>query len=93
MRKFDIKKAILVGFSGGMIVRKFAHMFEKNLEGLIIINSPHKRTLVQQKSIDKRVKQAENKGPQSTVNDAIKDGSLMNIFYQNQKIKLIKIGY
>ena len=73
MRKLGYKKAILVGFSlGGMIVRKFAHMFEKNLEGLIIINSPHKRTLVQQKSIDKRVKQAENKGPQSTVNDAIK---------------------
>ncbi len=37
MRKLGYKKAILVGFSlGGMIVRKFAHMFEKNLEGLII---------------------------------------------------------
>ena len=73
-----------------MIVRKFAHMFEKDLEGLIILNSPHKRTLIQQNSIDKRVKQAENKGPQSTVNDAIKDGSLMNIFYQNKKDKAYK---
>ena len=91
MRKLGYKKVILVGFSlGGMIVRKFAHMFEKNLEGLIIINS-HKRTLVQQKSIDKRVKQAENKGPQSTVSDAIKRWfSDEYILSKPKKIKLIK---
>ena len=90
MRKFGYKKAILVGFSGGMIVRKLAHV-RKNLEGLIIINSPHKRSLVQQKSIDKRVKQAENKGPQSTVNDAIKRWfSDEYILSKPKKIKLIK---
>ena len=92
MRKLGYKKAILVGFSlGGMIVRKFAHMFEKDLEGLIILNSPHKRTLIQQNSIDKRVKQAENKGPQSTVNDAIKRWfSDEYILSKPKKIKLIK---
>ena len=66
-------------------------MYEKNLEGLIILNSPHKRTLIQQNSIDKRVKQAENKGPQSTVNDAIKRWfSDEYILSKPKKIKLIK---
>ena len=54
-----------------MIVRKFAHMFEK-FGGSYYYKFTSTRTLVQQKSIDKRVKQAENKGLQSTVNDAIK---------------------
>ena len=46
---------------------------------------------MQQNSIDKRVKQAENKGPQSTVNDAIKRWfSDEDILSKPKKIKLIK---
>ena len=86
------EKAILVGFSlGGMIIRKFANMFENNLEGLVILNSPHKRTLEQQISIDKRVKQATDQGPGSTVDHAIKRWFTDDYISNNpEKIQLIK---
>lgn len=86
------KKAILIGFSlGGMIIRKFANMFENSLEGLVILNSPHERSLEQQISIDERVKQAEKQGPKSTVDDAIKRWFSDNYISKNpQKINLIK---
>ena len=86
------EKAILVGFSlGGMIIRKFSNIFENNLEGLIILNSPHKRTREQQISIDKRVKQATNRGPKSTIDDAIKRWFSDDYISKNSEIiKLIK---
>ena len=86
------KKAILIGFSlGGMIIRKFANMFENSLEGLVILNSPHERSLEQQIAIDERVKQAEKQGPKSTVDDAIKRWFSDSYISKNpQKINLIK---
>ena len=86
------EKAILVGFSlGGMIIRKFVNIFENNVEGLIILNSPHKRNPEQQISIETRVKQAADQGPKSTVDDAIQRWFSDEYISKNQeKVQLIK---
>ncbi|MDG1677929.1 MAG: alpha/beta hydrolase, partial [Tateyamaria sp.] len=55
----NIQTATILGFSlGGMIARRFAQDFPKKTDALIILHSPHRRTLEAQRAILKRVAQA-----------------------------------
>ena len=68
----NIQTAKILGFSlGGMIARRFAQDFPKKTDALIILHSPHRRTLEAQRAILKRVAQARHEGPQSTVEAAL----------------------
>ncbi len=67
-----IETASLAGFSlGGMILRRFAQDHAHRTTGLVILNSPHKRSTDAQDAILKRVEQARLEGPQSTVEAAL----------------------
>lgn len=67
-----IETATLAGFSlGGMIVRRFAQDHAHRTTGLVILHSPHKRSVDAQDAILKRVEQARHEGPQSTVEAAL----------------------
>lgn len=67
-----IDQAVIAGFSlGGMIARRFAQDFPGRTQGLTILHSPHKRSDAAQDAILKRVDQAREEGPQSTVEAAL----------------------
>jgi len=67
-----VERAIIVGFSlGGMIARRFAQDHPTRTEALGILHSPHKRTVVAQDAIVKRVEQAKVEGPSATVEAAL----------------------
>ena len=70
--ELNFSKVILIGFSlGGMIARHFTKTYQSMVKGLIILNSPHKRSPSAQESVYKRYLQVAEKGPISTVDDAI----------------------
>lgn len=65
-------RATIIGFSlGGMICRRFAQDQPARTRGLVILNSPHRRTGDAQAAILKRVEQAARDGPQATVEAAL----------------------
>ena len=67
-----IQKAVIIGFSlGGMVARRFAQDAPQKSQGMVILHSPHKRSNAAQAAILKRVDQARNMGPQSTVEAAL----------------------
>lgn len=67
-----IDAAAIAGFSlGGMIARRFAQDAPDRAAALIILHSPHQRTDDAQAAIVKRVVQAREDGPQSTVEAAL----------------------
>jgi len=67
-----VERATIIGFSlGGMIARRFAQDVPQRASALIILHSPHKRSEKAQKAILKRVDQARELGPQSTVEAAL----------------------
>ena len=67
-----IDRAVIAGFSlGGMIARRFAQDDPDRAQALIILHSPHKRTEAAQDAILKRVEQARELGPDSTVEAAL----------------------
>jgi len=67
-----IDRAVICGFSlGGMIARRFAQDEPERAAGLIILHSAHKRSEVAQTAILKRVDQAREMGPGSTVEAAL----------------------
>ncbi|MDT2075824.1 MAG: alpha/beta hydrolase [Planktomarina sp.] len=67
-----VERATITGFSlGGMIARRFAQDVPQRASALIILHSPHKRSEKAQKAILKRVDQARELGPQSTVEAAL----------------------
>ena len=64
--------AALVGFSlGGMIARRFAQDAPDRAKALAILHSPHRRSESAQAAIVKRVEQAREAGPRSTVEAAL----------------------
>ncbi|SFE99438.1 3-oxoadipate enol-lactonase [Sulfitobacter brevis] len=68
----DIARATIVGFSlGGMIARRFAQDAPQKTRALGILHSPHKRSDAAQAAILKRVDQAREMGPTSTVEAAL----------------------
>ena len=68
----NIDRAVIGGFSlGGMIARRFAQDTPDRAQGLIILHSPHKRSGAAQDAILKRVDQAREMGPSSTVEAAL----------------------
>lgn len=68
----EITKATIAGFSlGGMIARRFAQDLPHRTQALIILHSPHKRSEEAQAAILKRVEQARELGPRSTVEAAL----------------------
>ena len=68
-----LSQIVLIGFSlGGMIARHFALSHPKKIQGLIILNSAHRRTESAQTAIYGRYKKILESGPKSTVEDAIK---------------------
>jgi pimeloyl-ACP methyl ester carboxylesterase len=68
----DINHAVIGGFSlGGMIARRFAQDTPDRAQALIILHSPHKRSDAAQTAILKRVDQAREMGPSSTVEAAL----------------------
>ncbi len=68
----DIDRAVIGGFSlGGMIARRFAQDTPDRAQALIILHSPHKRSDAAQTAIHKRVEQAREMGPSSTVEAAL----------------------
>ncbi len=67
-----IEHATIAGFSlGGMIARRFAQDLPQRTQALVILHSPHKRSDAAQAAILKRVDQAREIGPQSTVEAAL----------------------
>ena len=67
-----IECATIAGFSlGGMIARRFAQDTPQRTQALVILHSPHKRSDAAQTAILKRVDQARELGPQSTVEAAL----------------------
>lgn len=67
-----IERATIAGFSlGGMIARRFAQDSPQRAQALVILHSPHKRSDVAQAAILKRVDQAREMSPQSTVEAAL----------------------
>jgi pimeloyl-ACP methyl ester carboxylesterase len=68
----QIDKAAIVGFSlGGMIARRFAQDHRDRTTALVVLHSAHKRTEKQQGAILFRVAQAEDHGPEATVDLAL----------------------
>ena len=68
----DINRAVIGGFSlGGMIARRFAQDTPDRAQALIILHSPHTRSDSAQTAILKRVDQAREIGPSSTVEAAL----------------------
>jgi pimeloyl-ACP methyl ester carboxylesterase len=68
----QIDKAAIVGFSlGGMIARRFAQDHPARTTALVVLHSAHKRTEKQQGAILYRVAQAEDHGPEATVELAL----------------------
>ena len=62
----------MVGFSlGGMIAKRFAMDFENRFWALAIVSSPHHRAKKARKSVQDRVDQAKQCGPEATVEDAL----------------------
>lgn len=67
-----IDRAAIVGFSlGGMIARRFAQDYRDRTTALVVLHSAHKRTEKQQGAILFRVAQAEEHGPEATVELAL----------------------
>ena len=67
-----IDHAVIGGFSlGGMIARRFAQDAPDRAQALIILHSPHRRSDTAQTAILKRVDQAREIGPSSTVEAAL----------------------
>ena len=67
-----VERATIIGFSlGGMIARRFAQDVPQRANALIILHSPHRRSEEAQEAILKRVHQAQEIGPQSTVEAAL----------------------
>jgi (E)-2-((N-methylformamido)methylene)succinate hydrolase len=68
----NINKAAIVGFSlGGMIARRFAQGHRDRTTALVVLHSAHTRTEKQQAAILFRVAQAEEHGPEATVELAL----------------------
>ena len=57
-----------------MIARKFALKYNDRLWALAILNSAHKRTKKAKEAVQLRVNSVIENGPQSTIEDAQKDG-------------------
>jgi pimeloyl-ACP methyl ester carboxylesterase len=67
-----VERVTITGFSlGGMIARRFAQDLPQRTQALVILHSPHKRSEAAQTAILKRVDQAREQGPQSTVEAAL----------------------
>ena len=72
MEHLHIDKAILIGFSlGGMINRCFAVNFPEKTKSLVILNSPHKRDDMLQKTVEDRAKKVQDGGSDATINTAL----------------------
>lgn len=72
MQAAGVEHAAIVGFSlGGMICRRFAQDHPDRVDGLVILNSPHRRSPAAQTAILNRVAQAASEGPQATVEAAL----------------------
>lgn len=67
-----VERVTIAGFSlGGMIARRFAQDTPQRTQAMVILHSPHKRSDAAQTAILKRVDQARELGPQSTVEAAL----------------------
>lgn len=68
----QIDRAAIVGFSlGGMIARRFAQDYRDRTTALVILHSAHRRSEKAQGAILFRVAQAEEHGPEATVELAL----------------------
>lgn len=68
----QIAKAAIVGFSlGGMVARRFAQDYRQRTTALVILSSAHHRSEKAQGAILFRVAQAEEHGPEATVELAL----------------------
>jgi (E)-2-((N-methylformamido)methylene)succinate hydrolase len=68
----QIDRAAIVGFSlGGMIARRFAQDYRDRTAALVILHSAHRRSEKAQGAILFRVAQAEEHGPEATVELAL----------------------
>ena len=73
LNDLKVSKVVILGFSlGGMIARHFSKTYPSMVGGLVIMNSPHKRSAAAQNAVHNRFLQVKENGPSSTVNDAIK---------------------
>lgn len=67
-----LAQAVIVGFSlGGMIARRFAQDHPQKTRGLIILNSPHRRSAEARNAVAARLALARRSGPAATVDDAL----------------------
>ena len=68
----DIAVTAVVGFSiGGMIARRFAYDHSTRLSALAILNSSHDRTDFENKAVQIRADQAQERGPAAMVDTAL----------------------
>lgn len=68
MDDLAIERASLAGFSlGGMINRRFAIDQPSRVASLVILNSPHERSLDAQRLVEERAAQTQEGGPAATI--------------------------
>ena len=73
LEALNLSKVVLIGFSlGGMIARHFTQTYPDKIRSLVILNSPHKREALAQRTVFDRYNKVLKFGPKSTVEEAIK---------------------
>ena len=73
MDGLNLECCTLIGFSlGGLIVQDFALNHPKKVNTLVILNTAHARTRIERNEVLVRVQQAEEFGPASTLEAALK---------------------
>lgn len=69
---YEIEESSVVGFSlGGMIARYFCQTYPRYVSNLVLLNSPHRRSLHQQREISQRAENLYNFGFGDSVDKAI----------------------
>jgi pimeloyl-ACP methyl ester carboxylesterase len=64
----DIERCAVLGFSlGGMINRRFAMGYPGRTSGLVILNSPHERSIEAQQLVEERARASTLGGPATTI--------------------------
>lgn len=72
MKDLGIENAAIVGFSlGALIAQAFALEHADKVTALAILNSAHARSEADRESIMRRVRQAEESGPEATIDQAL----------------------
>lgn len=90
----EVDSAAITGFSlGGMIARRFAMDHPNRCRALVILHSQHLRSPDAQAAIEARVVQAEEEGPEATVDAALERWFTDDFRAQNPEMMALVRGW